>query len=81
MIWPPYGTPLVTVLFQIPERSLSDDLLIKDGCIAEIAPGISCETDLCIDCIEFIVMPGCIDIHRHSDLVAFTTEFGVPEIA
>ena len=43
------------------------DLLVQDGRIAQIAPGITEPADQVIDATGKAVTPGFVDIHRHHD--------------
>ena len=43
------------------------DIAVKDGVIADIAPGISAEAGEVIDAKGKVVTPGFIDYHSHSD--------------
>ena len=41
------------------------DLLVKDGVIAAMGQGLSCEGAEVIDCQGKIVVPGLVDLHVH----------------
>jgi len=41
------------------------DILIADGVIQEIGPGITAEADVDIDAHGLIVLPGLVDLHTH----------------
>lgn len=41
------------------------DILIENGVIKEIDKDINCNTDKIIDCTNFIIIPGMIDMHCH----------------
>ena len=44
---------------------LTGDVLIEDGAIAEVAPGISADAEV-IDVSGHVVIPGFVDTHRHT---------------
>ncbi len=41
------------------------DILIENGVIKEIDKDINCNADKIIDCTNFIIIPGMIDMHCH----------------
>lgn len=47
------------------KRSGQFDLLIKDGVIEEVAPGLSRPADRLVDCGGLAVLPGLFDMHVH----------------
>ncbi len=44
------------------------DVLIRDGKIADIGPGLDDEGETCIDATGLFVLPGGVDVHTHFDL-------------
>lgn len=58
------------------------DLLVQDGRIAQIAPGITEPADQVIDATGKAVTPGFVDIHRHHDAKPLNDpHFGEVELA
>ena len=58
------------------------DLLVQDGRIAQIAPGITEPADQVIDATGKVVTPGFVDIHRHHDAKPLNDpHFGEVELA
>ena len=58
------------------------DVLVRDGVIAQIAPGIQAADAQTVDASGCAVTPGFIDSHRHCDFAALTDEaFGKAELA
>lgn len=57
------------------------DVLIEDGRIARVAPGMQDEAAEQIDAAGRIVAPGFVDMHRHCDIAPFhDPDFGVLEL-
>ena len=54
-----------TVLTMAGSNHAEADVLIEDGWISEIAPGLRDRSADVIDASEAIVMPGFVDAHRH----------------
>ena len=54
-----------TVLTMAGSNHAEADVLIEDGWISEIAPGLRDRNADVIDASEAIVMPGFVDAHRH----------------
>ena len=58
------------------------DLLLEDGRIAKIAPGLTDTADVVIDAAGKAVTPGFVDIHRHHDAKPLNDpNFGQVELA
>lgn len=58
------------------------DLLLEDGRIAKIAPGLTDAADVVIDAAGKAVTPGFVDIHRHHDAKPLNDpNFGQVELA
>ena len=48
--------------------SMRADVLVQDGRISAVGPGLSCADARRIDAAGCFVLPGFIDTHSHSDL-------------
>lgn len=58
------------------------DVLVEDGHIARVAPGLEAADALLLDASGKAVTPGFIDIHRHCDIAALNDpRFGAAELA
>ena len=56
------------------DRRFAADVLLQDGLIAEVAPGIAPPQGArVIDAAEMLVMPGGIDPHTHLEMPSFGT--------
>lgn len=63
-------------------QAQSADVLIRDGIIVQVKPGLTAENAEVISAHGRIVAPGFIDIHRHCDVSPFTDpRFGDIELA
>lgn len=57
------------------------DVLVKDGLIAAIGPGLSAPGARVIDAKGHVLSPGFIDMHAHSDLYLLTHPDHEPKIS
>ncbi|MFB3739583.1 MAG: amidohydrolase family protein, partial [Candidatus Velamenicoccus archaeovorus] len=57
------------------------DVLIEDGRVAEVGPGLRARDAETVDAADAIVMPGFVDTHRHAWTSLFRNVGGEPERA
>ena len=50
-------------------RALAD-VLVRDGIVSRVGPGLAAEADRVVDASRLLVMPGGIDAHTHLDMPA-----------
>ncbi|QQO08491.1 N-acyl-D-amino-acid deacylase family protein [Breznakiella homolactica] len=63
-------------------ESFTADVLIEDGIITAVEPGISADSAEIIEAAGYAVTPGFIDGHRHCDIAPLTRDdFGDAELA
>ena len=61
-------------------KAFIGDVAVKDGVIAQVAPGIVSEAAQTVDATGQVVAPGFIDIHRHCDAAVFRPGYGELEL-